>query len=123
MTTAGYGPHLRRASARPVRQAPTRLTLRHGHRRLHWWHGRLVLGAAIAGAMVGAVLGVADAVISNQLAPVEAMRHYGIGAGLGLLVGLAVGVVLSLLVALTTRYLLPQSVRPRRVWVRYRRDG
>lgn len=122
MTTARYGPHLRRASIRPVRSAPARLTLRHGHRRLHWWHGRLVLGATIAGAMVGAVLGVADAVVRNQLAPEQAMRHYGIGAGAGLLAGLAVGLLLTLLVALTARFVLPQSVRPRRLWVRYRRD-
>ena len=110
-----------RASVRPVRRASGRLRVVGGSGRLRWWHGRLVLGCTLAGAMVGALFGVVQAVLTQGPAPIQALESYGAGAGLGTSIGLVFGLVLALLIGLADRYVLPQSVRSRPVWVRYRR--
>ncbi len=90
---------------------------------LHWWHPRLTLGLTLLGGMLGAVAGVVLAALDRGLAPVELLEACGATAGAGASAGLVLGLVLGLLLGLVHRYLLPQAVHPRRVWVRYRRDS
>jgi hypothetical protein len=123
MTTTAYGgEELRLASVRPVHLSSRRLRVVGGSARLRWWRGRLVLGCTLAGAMIGALFGVAQTYLTQGIAPIEALESYGSGAGLGTSIGLVVGLLLALLIGLADRYLLPQ-VRPAQpLWVRYRRD-
>ena len=123
MTTATGGAGLELVDLRAVRPARSRLRIVGGSGRLHWWHGRLVLGATLAGAMVGALLGVVQGYLAVGLAPIALLEAYGAAAGFGASVGLVLGLALSVLIGLADRYLLPQSVPNRRVWVRYRRDS
>lgn len=120
-TAAAGGAGARRAAARHVHRAPTRLRIVGGSGRLQWWHGRLALGLTLAGAMVGALAGVGLAFLDVGLQPVLLLEAYGAGAGLGAAVGLVLGLVLGLLAGLVDRYLLPQVVRPRRAWLRHTR--
>ena len=121
-TAAAGGTGIRFAGARRVRRTRPRLRVVGGSGRLHWWHGRLTLGCTLAGAMVGALAGVALALLEVGVVPVALLQAYGATAGLGTAVGLVVGLVLGLVAGLADRYLLPQVVRPRSTWVRYRRD-
>ena len=121
MTTAYGAGHDLETVVRPAPRAPRVLTVRHGHRPLHLWHRRLVLGALLGGAMAGALLGVAWALRAGLELPLDALRAYGIGAAAGAAAGLALGAVLSAALGLTERYVLPQRVAARRRWVRYRR--
>jgi hypothetical protein len=89
--------------------------------RLRWWRARLVLGATIGGAMAGALLGVAQGYLALGPVPVGLLQAYGAGAGVGASLGLLLGLATSLLLGLLDRYVLPQVVPTRRVWVRYRR--
>lgn len=102
-------------AARPV------LRLVGGSARLRWWHGRLVLGATLLGAMAGALAGVAQGYLAAGVVPVRLLEAYGAGAGLGTSVGLVLGLVASLLLGLLDRYVRPQRVPARPVWIRYRR--
>lgn len=123
MTTTAYdGTHVTRDAVRAVPRMSRRLRVVGGSARLRWWRGRLVLGCTLAGAMLGALFGVAQVVLAEGFVPVRALESYGAGAGLGTSVGLVFGLVLGLLLGLADRYLLPQSVAARPVWVRYRRD-
>jgi hypothetical protein len=122
MTTAYRATGLELDGVRPMRSAIRRLRVLHGHPRVRWVHPRLLLGSAIAGAMLGALLAVGLGLLAQEHQPVELLRSYGAGAGLGALAGLLLGLLLSALVGLAARYLLPDSVRPRGVWVRYRRS-
>jgi hypothetical protein len=108
---------------RPVHRAAHRLRLRGEHGPLHWWRPRLALGAALAGAMAGALLGVAQGFLEFGVVPVALLESYGAGAGFGLSVGLVVGLLLGLLLGLAERFVLPHSVHPRHIWVRYRRSS
>lgn len=124
MTTMEHGEY-ELADVRPVRRAPAarggrRLRVVGGSGRLHWWRGRLILGATLAGAMIGALYGVAQAVQRGDFSPVAALESYGAGAGLGTSIGLVLGLLLSLMLGLADRYVLPQAVQARPVWVRYR---
>lgn len=102
--------------------APRRVTVVHGHRHLRLWHGRVVLGSAIGGAMVGALLAVAWAVVTLGTGqPFEVLEAYGLGAAAGALAGLVLGAVLSVVVGLVAHYLRPYRVAARGTWVRYRR--
>ena len=124
MTTAAHdGRGVQVAGARVVRRAPRRLRIVGGSERLRWWHGRLTLGTTLAGAMVGALLGVVQGYYQSSLAPVPLLEAYGAGAGAGTSAGLVLGLVLGLMLGLVDRYLLPQDVSPRQVWVRYRRTA
>jgi MFS family permease len=123
MTTTAYGgDELRMASVRPVHLASRRLRVVGGSGRLRWWRGRLVLGFTLAGAMIGALYGVVQTYLAEGIAPMEALEAYGAGAGLGTSIGLVVGLLLAVVLGLADRYLLPQAVAPRPLWVRYRRD-
>lgn len=113
---------LRPAGVRLVPHAPRRVRVLHTHERLHWWHGRVVLGCVLAGLMTGALAGVAVGYVQRGLAPWELLLRYGAGAGLGMSVGLVVGTVASAAVGLVHRYLLPRVVRRRPVWVLHRRS-
>lgn len=123
MTTAAQR-RLELAGVRRVRRAPGRgrpaLRLVGGSGRLHWWHGRLTLGLTLLGAMGGAVFGIAQAVAAGTYSPVPALESYGAGAGLGAALGLLTGLLLGLLLGLADRYVLPQVVPRRPLWVRYR---
>jgi hypothetical protein len=118
-TAAAGGTHVRSAGAVPVHRAPARLRVVGGSGRLRWWHGRLTLGCTLAGAMVGALLGVAQAFLEVGAVPVALLEAYGAGAGLGTSIGLVTGLLLGLLAGLADRYLLPQLVHPRRSWIRH----
>ncbi len=122
MTTAAHGGQgLRRTVVRPSHQGSRRLRVVGGHERLRWWHPRLTLGLTLAGAMAGALIGVALAFLENGAAPVALLVAYGTTAGAGASAGLVLGLVLGLMLGLLDRYVLPQSVQSRPVWVRYRR--
>ena len=122
MTTSAYrGPSFRRAVVRAP-AGPRRVTVVHGHRHLRLWRRRVVLAAAIGGAMIGALLGVAWSIRAlGTWQPLASLEAYGIGAGAGLVAGLVFGVLLSALLGLVDRYLLPNRVPASRTWVRYRR--
>ena len=122
MTTATHHGAVLLTSVQQVRPARSRLRLVGGSAPLRWWHGRLVVAATLLGAMAGALLGVAQGYLEAGVAPVALLEAYGAGAGLGTSVGLVVGLALSLLLGLADRYLLPQPVARRPLWVRYRRD-
>lgn len=111
------------SDVRPVRSGAARHRLRvvGGSGRLRWWHGRLALGLTLAGAMVGALYGVAQAVLAGNWVPVEALESYGAGAGLGASIGLVLGLAVGLLLGLVDRYVLPQVVEARPLWVLHRR--
>ena len=113
---------LRLAAVRPVRAASHRLRVTGAHGRMHWWYPRMTGGLTITGAMIGALLGVALGYQEYGITPVALLEAYGATAGLGAALGLVLGLVLGLLGGLIDRYLLPQSVHPRHVWVRYRRS-
>lgn len=104
---------------RAVPSAPRRLRIVGGSSRLRWWHGRLTLGLTLAGAMVGALAGVGQAVLGGTLVPVEALESYGAGAGAGASAGLVLGLLLGLVLGLADRYVLPQAVRARPLWVQH----
>ena len=124
MTTAAHpGTGLQLAAVQAVRGPRRRLRVVGGSAPLRWWRGRLVLGATLLGAMAGALLGVAQGYLAVGVAPVALLESYGAGAGLGTSVGLVLGLLVSVMLGLLDRYVLPQSVRPRAVWVRYRRQG
>lgn len=108
---------------RPVRSGAGRHRMRvvGGSARLRWWHGRLALGLTLAGAMVGALYGVAQSVLGGSWVPVEALESYGAGAGFGASIGLVLGLATGLLLGLVDRYVLPQEVATRPVWVLHRR--
>ena len=114
---------LRVAAVRPVHTPAHRLRVTGSHGRLQWWHPRVTLGLTITGAMIGALLGVVLGYQQFGITPVALLESYGATAGLGAALGLVLGLVLGLLAGLVGRYLLPQSVHPRHVWVRYRRSG
>ena len=122
MTTATHSGGVVLTSVQEVRPPRSRLRLVGGSAPLRWWHRRLVLAATLLGAMAGALLGVAQGYLQSGAAPVALLEAYGAGAGLGTSVGLVTGLGLSLLVGLADRYLLPQPVARRPLWVRYRRD-
>ena len=122
MTTAAHDrPRLRVTGVRPVSSPSGRLRVVGGSGRLNWWHFRLTLGLTLAGAMVGALAGVAGAFLDNGVAPRALLEAYGATAGLGASIGLLAGLVLGLMAGLLDRYVLPQSVQSRPLWVRYRR--
>lgn len=121
-TAAAGGSGIRFAGAHRVHRARPRLRVVGGSGRLNWWHGRLTLGCTLAGAMVGALAGVALALLEVGVVPRVLLEAYGATAGLGTAVGLVLGLLLGLLAGLADRYLLPQVIRPRPTWVRYRRD-
>ncbi len=87
---------------------------------MRWWHGRLTLGLTLFGAMVGALAGVAQAVLAGRWGPVEALESYGAGAGAGASAGLVLGLLTGLLLGLADRYVLPQVVGARPLWVQHR---
>ena len=122
MTTSAHrGPRLRGHVVR-VPSAPAVVTVVHGQRHLRLWRRRVVVGALIGGAMLGALLAVVWSVRElGASQPVVSLRAYGIGAATGAAAGLVVGVLLSVLYGLVERYLLPNKVLARRTWVRYRR--
>ena len=120
-TAAASGTGVRLAGARMVRRAPARLRIVGGSGRLRWWHGRLALGLTLAGAMLGALAGVALELLEVGMSPVLLLEAYGATAGLGAAAGLVLGLVLGLLAGLADRYLLPQVVRSRPTWLRYTR--
>ena len=123
MTTAAHdGQRLRVAGVRPVSQPSGRLRVVGGSGRLHWWHFRLTLGLTLAGAMLGALSGVALTFLSEGVAPRALLEAYGATAGLGAAIGLVLGLLLGLMLGLLDRYVLPQSVASRPLWVRYRRS-
>ena len=122
MTTAMHPGLLELTDVREVRTSRSRLRLVGGSAPLRWWHGRLVLAATVLGAMAGALLGVTQGYLASGIAPVALLEAYGAGAGLGTSVGLLTGLALSLLLGLADRYLLPQPVARRPLWVRYRRE-
>jgi len=122
MTTVAAGTGVRPAGARKVHRAPARLRIVGGSGRLNWWHGRLALGCTLAGAMIGALAGVALAFLEVGVVPAALLEAYGASAGLGTAIGLVVGLLLGLLAGLADRYLLPQVVRSRSTWIRYRRE-
>ncbi|MCY7363950.1 MAG: hypothetical protein LH469_01300 [Frankiaceae bacterium] len=105
---------------RAVPSAPRRLRVVGGSQRLRWWHGRLTLGLTLTGAMVGALAGVVQAVLAGSWVPVEALESYGAGAGAGASAGLVLGLLLGLVVGPTDRYVLPQVVAGRPLWVQHR---
>lgn len=113
---------LRVAAVQPVHAPSHRLRVTGHHSRVHWWHPRMTLGLTIVGAMIGALLGVALGYQEFGITPVALLEAYGATAGLGAALGLVLGLALGLLAGLVERYLLPQSVHPRHVWVRYRRS-
>lgn len=119
MTTAAVHGAGRR-QVRAVPSAPRRLRIVGGSGRLRWWHGRLALGLTLAGAMVGALAGVVQAVLGGSRVPVEALESYGAGAGAGASAGLVLGLLLGLALGLADRYVLPQAVRARPLWVQHR---
>ena len=122
MTTAAQdAPRLRVTGVRPVSSPSGRLRVVGGSGRLQWWHFRLTLGLTLAGAMVGALAGVATAFLDNGVAPRALLEAYGATAGVGASLGLLTGLVLGLMLGLLDRYVLPQSVPSRALWVRYRR--
>lgn len=122
MTTSAYRGHGLRPVVVRAPAAPRRVTVLHGHRHLRLWHGRVVLGSVIGGAMAGALLGVAWTVSTLGTGqPAEALKAYGFGALAGAAAGLLLGLVLSAVVGLVERYLLPNRVAARGTWVRYRR--
>jgi hypothetical protein len=122
MTTAAQdGQRLRVTGVRPVSSPNGRLRVVGGSGRLRWWHFRLTLGLTLAGAMAGALAGVAVAFLDNGVAPRALLVAYGATAGVGASVGLLAGLVLGLVAGLLDRYVLPQSVQSRPLWVRYRR--
>ena len=122
MTTATHGGGLLLTSVQQVRPPRSRLRVVGGSAPLQWWHRRVVLAATVLGAMAGALLGVTQGYLQFGIAPVALLEAYGAGAGLGTSVGLVAGLALSLLLGLADRYLLPQPVARRALWVRYRRD-
>lgn len=122
MTTAMHPGLLELTDVREVRTSRSRLRLVGGSAPLRWWHGRLVLAATLLGAMAGALLGVTQGYLASGVAPLALLEAYGAGAGLGTSVGLLAGLALSLLLGLADRYLLPQPVARRPLWVRYRRE-
>jgi hypothetical protein len=56
------------------------------------------------------------------VAPRALLEAYGATAGVGAALGLVAGLGIGLLLGLLDRYVLPQSVAARPVWVRYRRS-
>ena len=110
---------VRRVPRVPGRGRPA-LRVVGGSERLRWWHGRLVLGLTLAGAMAGALFGIAQAVAAGTFDPVAALESYGAGAGLGTSIGLVAGLLLGLLLGLADRYVLPQAVPRRPLWVHHR---
>lgn len=111
------------AEVRRLRTAPHRLRLVGGSFPLRWWRARLVLGATLAGAMAGALLGVAQGYLAVGVAPVALLEAYGAGAGLGTSVGLVLGLAVSLGLGLLDRYVLAQRRPARPLWVRHRASG
>lgn len=103
--------------------APRRLRIVGGSGRLRWWHGRLAAGLTLAGGMLGALWGVAQSVIGGSWVPVEALESYGAGAGAGASVGLVLGLLGGLVLGLSERFVLPQGVEARPLWVRHTRRG
>lgn len=120
MTTAAVRAVAARRTVRAAPSAPHRVRLVGGSQRMRWWHGRLALGLTLAGAMVGALAGVAQAVLAGRWVPVEALESYGAGAGAGASAGLVLGLLIGLLLGLADRYVLPQVVDARPVWVQHR---
>jgi len=104
-----------------VRTGRPVLRLVGGSAPLRWWHGRVVLGATIGGAMLGALVGVVQGYLAVGVAPLRLLEAYGAGAGFGTAVGLLLGLGLSCGLGLLDRYVLPQRVAARPLWVRYRR--
>ena len=122
MTTATHDTQRPRvAGVRLQHRAASRLRVVGGSGRLHWWHSRLTLGLTLAGAMAGALLGVYLGFLDHGVAPVALLEAYGATAGVGASLGLLLGLLLGLMLGLLDRYVLPQSVQSRPVWVRYRR--
>lgn len=122
MTTAAHpGPDLQVAAVRPLHGRARRLRVVGGSGPVQWWHFRLALGLTLAGAMVGALLGVVQEFLRSGPVPTSLLEAYGAGAGLGASLGLLLGLVLGLALGLLDRYVLPQSVPSHPVWVRYRR--
>ena len=122
MTTATHtGQQLTVAGVRPLRHVSQRLRVVGGSGPVRWWHPRLALAATLAGAMAGALLGVVQGFVVQGAAPIALLEEYGRGAGLGASIGLVVALLAGLLIGLAHRYVLPQVVRRRQVWVRYRR--
>ena len=123
MTTAAHdGQRLRVTGVRPVSTPSGRLRVVGGSGRVRWWHFRLTLGLTLVGAMLGALAGVALAFLDSGVAPRALLEAYGATAGLGAALGLLAGLVLGLVLGLLDRYVLPQSVEARPLWVRYRRS-
>ncbi|CAN5288724.1 hypothetical protein BH24ACT10_BH24ACT10_08310 [soil metagenome] len=91
-----------------------------GSQPMRWWRGRLTLGLTLVGAMVGAVAGVAQALLSGRWLLVETLESYGAGAGAGASAGLILGLASGLLLGLADRYVLPQVVAARPLWVQHR---
>ena len=120
MTTAAVHGSAGRRQVRAVPSAPRRLRVVGGSSRLRWWHGRLTLGLTLAGAMVGALAGVAQTLLGGSWVPVEALESYGAGAGAGASAGLVLGLLLGLVAGLADRYVLPQVVPARPLWVQHR---
>jgi hypothetical protein len=116
------GERLELADVRPVRRGASRLRVVGGSGRVDWWHPRLALGLTLFGMLLGALVGVTRTILDGVLTPVVALEAYGAGGGFGAAVGLLAGLVLGLFLGLADRYVLPQAVRPARVWVRYRRE-
>ena len=123
MTTAAHhGQRLRVTAVRPVSTTTTRLRVVGGSGRVQWWHFRLTLGLTLAGAMTGALTGVALAFLAEGIAPRALLEAYGATAGVGAALGLVAGLVLGLALGLLDRYVLPQRVEARPLWVRHRRS-
>lgn len=105
---------------RVVPSAPRRMRVVGGSEPLRWWHARLTLGLTLAGAMLGALAGVAQSLLGGSWAPVETLESYGAGAGAGASAGLVLGLLLGLVLGLADRYVLPQVVAARPLWVQHR---
>lgn len=120
MTTAAVDGAAGRRSVRAVASAPRRLRVVGGSQRMRWWYGRLTLGLTLTGAMVGALGGVAHGALAGRWMPVEALEAYGAGAGAGASAGLVLGLLVGLVIGLAGRYVLPQAVPARPLWVQHR---
>jgi len=120
MTTAAVYEAAGLRQVRAVPSAPRRLRVVGGSQRLRWWHGRLALGLTLAGAMAGALAGIAQTVLGGSWVPVQALESYGAGAGAGASAGLVLGLLTGLALGLADRYVLPQVVTARPLWVQHR---